>query len=277
MDTTITLTAHRGYRQKFPENTMISFREALKLDVDSIEMDAHMTSDGEIVVMHDGEMSRTTDKSGKICNLTLAQVREADAGIKFGEQFKGEKVPTFEEFAALMATRPDVKLLLELKDYPEELGDFAYISCEKTLEICRKYGIWGKDRLTVITFSTGICKWIKTRHREDNITIHGFYPRFHMRGYEKDDPYLYIDEVCLFADRLDLNGKRYRSDDPVVEKGVFDFFRAVGIRPCVYFSWNVNEDDYRRALENGACGFTCDDAYTCGKILDKLGARKLRR
>ena len=102
MDTTITLTAHRGYRAKFPENTMTGFREALKLDIDSIEMDVHMTRDRQIVVMHDAALDRTTDKTGLIRNMTLAEVREADAGIKFGEQFKGEKVPTLDEFLALI-------------------------------------------------------------------------------------------------------------------------------------------------------------------------------
>ena len=61
--------------------------------------------------------------------------------------------PTFEEFLELMATRPDLKVLVELKDYPEELGDFAYASAELTLSLCRKYGIFGKDRLTIVTFS----------------------------------------------------------------------------------------------------------------------------
>ena len=46
----ITLSAHRGYRQMFPENTMTAFKEALKLDIDSIEMDVHMTKDYQIVV-----------------------------------------------------------------------------------------------------------------------------------------------------------------------------------------------------------------------------------
>ena len=71
MEEKITLTAHRGYRQKFPENTMRSFREALKLDIDSIEMDVRMTADGEIVVIHDQTLDRTTDKKGHICDLTL--------------------------------------------------------------------------------------------------------------------------------------------------------------------------------------------------------------
>ena len=211
MDTTITLTAHRGYRAKFPENTMLGFREALKLDIDSIEMDVHMTRDRQIVVMHDAALDRTTDKTGLIRNMTLAEVREADAGIKFGEQFKGEKVPTLDEFLALMATRPDIKVLLELKDYPEELGDFAYVSCEKTFDLLKKYGVWGRERLTVITFSTGLCAWMKTRYPFDEIALHGFWPKYHMRGWEKDDPYKYLDEVCLFNDIRTLDGRNIPS------------------------------------------------------------------
>lgn len=276
METKITLTAHRGYRQKFPENTMIAFKEALKLDVDSVEMDVHMTKDYEIVVMHDAAMDRTTDTTGKICDKTLAEVRAADAGVKFGEQFRGEKVPTLVEFLELMATRPDIKVLLELKDYPEECGDFAYASCEKTLDLCKKFGVWGKDRLTVITFSTAICAWIRAKHAEDKITIHGFWPKYVMRGWEKDDPYKYIDEVCLFNDLRTLDGRRIPTDTPVADKARFDEFIAMGIKPCVYFRFDNDENHYMQALKNGAIGFTCDDAYTCGKILDKAGARKLK-
>ena len=278
MDNRVTLTAHRGYREKYPENTMVSFREALKLDIDSIEMDVHMTKDYEIVVCHDMNLSRTTDKSGNICHMTLAEVREADAGIKFGEEFKGEKVPTLTEFLALMATRPDLRILLELKDYPEEIGDFAYASAEKTLSLCREYGIFGKDRLTIITFSSGICAWLRARYTREDFAIHGFYPKRVMRGYEKDDPYKYYDEVCLFAKEEKtpegMMGEKPLS--PVVDKARFTEFALMGIKPCVYFRFNTNEEDYRAAFENGALGFTCDDPKTCGEMLDRIGARKLK-
>ncbi len=275
---TPTLAAHRGYRQKFPENTMIAFREALKLDIDAIETDVRMTNDYEVVIMHDPNLDRTTDSHGHICDRSLAQVKQADAGIKFGEQFKGEKVPTLEELLQLLQDYPKVKLLLELKDYPEEYGDFAYCSCEKSLELCKQYGIWGRDRLTVITFSTALCAWIKKRHIADDIAIHGFYPKTYMKGHQTENPYPYYDEVCLFAEHKTVDGRpNWDSVDPVVEKEVFDMFGRMGIKPCVYYSWNTDEDAYRRAYENGAVGFTCDDPYECGKILDKLGIRKLKK
>ena len=163
MEQKVTLAAHRGWRGKYPENTMVGFRAAMELDIDAIEMDVHMTKDYRMVVCHDATIDRTTDRSGQICRMTLAEVQAADAGIKHGEQFKGEKIPTLEEFLELMATRPDLRLLLELKDYPEEIGDFAYASASLALSLCRQYGIFGKDRLTVITFSAGLCAWLRTR------------------------------------------------------------------------------------------------------------------
>ena len=278
MEKKVTLTAHRGWRAKYPENTMLGFREALKLDIDAIEMDAHMTKDYRIVVCHDGRLERTTNKKGMICELTLDEVREADAGIKFGEEFKGEKIPTFEEFLELMSTRPDIRLLLELKDYPEELGDFAYASASLTLSLCKRYGVFGKDRLTVITFSTGICAWLRQRYGKDDFYIHGFYPKALMKGHAADDPYKYYDEVCLFnhGDRTPEGFPLHR-DSIVADKARYTEFSLMGIRPRVYYGMNTDEEVYRKSFENGALGFTSDHPDICGKILDKIGARKLRK
>lgn len=278
MDNKVTLTAHRGWRAKYPENTMLGFREALKLDIDSIEMDAHMTKDYQIVVCHDPTLDRTTDMTGTIYRMTLEEVRKADAGIKFGEEFKGEKIPTFEEFLQLMATRPDIGLLLELKDYPEVLGDFAYASAELSLSLCRKYGVWGKDRLTVVTFSTGLCAWMRTRYTREEFKIHGFYPKSRMHGYASDDPYKYYDEVCIFnSGDKDPQGMPIQHDSLVADKARYIEFELMGIKPCVHYGMNTDEEVYRKSFENGALGFTCDHPDICGEILDKIGARKLKR
>lgn len=278
METKVTLTAHRGWRAKYPENTMLGFREALKLDIDGIEMDVHMTADYRIVVCHDAWLDRTTDMKGNINAMTLEEVRKADAGIKFGEQFKGERIPTMEEFLELMATRPDVRLLLELKDYPEEIGDFAYASASLTLDLCKKYGVFGRDRLTVITFSTAICAWLRTRYEKEDFYIHGFYPKSKMRGYQQDDPYKYYDEVCIFnsGDKTP-QGFPVTYPSPVADKARYTEFALMGIRPCVHYGMNTDEEIYRKSFENGALGFTCDHPDICGEILDRIGARKLKR
>ena len=278
MEKKVTLTAHRGWRAKYPENTMLGFRKALELDIDGIEMDVHMTKDYRIVVCHDPNLARTTDMSGNIYEMTLEEIKKADAGIKFGEEFKGERIPTLEEFLELMATRPDIKVLLELKDYPEVIGDFAYASAELTLSLCRKYGIFGKDRLTVISFSTGLCAWLRTRYTKEDFSIHGFYPKAKMKGSEKDEPYKYYDEVCIFNSVYkDATGMTLKHDSPVADKARYIEFALMGIKPCVHYGMNIDEEVYRKSFENGAVGFTCDHPDICGEILDKIGARKLKR
>jgi glycerophosphoryl diester phosphodiesterase len=257
---------------------MLGFRKALELDIDGIEMDVHMTKDYRIVVCHDPNLARTTDMSGNIYEMTLEEIKKADAGIKFGEEFKGERIPTLEEFLELMATRPDIKVLLELKDYPEVIGDFAYASAELTLSLCRKYGIFGKDRLTVISFSTGLCAWLRTRYTKEDFSIHGFYPKAKMKGSEKDEPYKYYDEVCIFnSGDKDATGMPVKHDSPVADKARYIEFALMGIKPCVHYGMNIDEEVYRKSFENGAVGFTCDHPDICGEILDKIGARKLKR
>lgn len=88
-----------------PENTLRSFVRAEEAGMDAIELDLHLSKDGALVVMHDAEVDRTTDGSGPIAELTLAELRELDAG-------DGERVPLFEE--VLDAVRSPVQA--EIKD-----------------------------------------------------------------------------------------------------------------------------------------------------------------
>ncbi|GHH79473.1 glycerophosphoryl diester phosphodiesterase [Streptomyces sulfonofaciens] len=82
--------AHRGARAEEPENTLRSYRRALALGADGIELDVRVSADGHLVVIHDKNVDRTTDGSGPIAELTLAEIKELDAG-------QGERIPTFDE------------------------------------------------------------------------------------------------------------------------------------------------------------------------------------
>lgn len=81
---------HRGAMGHEPENTMRSFRRALQLGADLIELDVHLSSDGALVVMHDETLDRTTNGRGLIVQKTLAELQQLDAG-------KGERIPTLEQ------------------------------------------------------------------------------------------------------------------------------------------------------------------------------------
>ena len=105
MDTQV--IAHRGGPVYAPENTLAAFRSAIAQSVDWLELDVQMTKDGELVVIHDETVDRTTDGTGAVRDLTLEQIRQLDAG-------QGEQIPTFKEVVEL-AKASGVKLLPETK------------------------------------------------------------------------------------------------------------------------------------------------------------------
>ena len=106
--------AHRGASGDYPENTLIAFEKALEIGVDEIELDIHSTVDSHLVIMHDATVDRTTDGTGAIGELTLAEIKALDAGRVFGEQFRDERVPTWEEALDLVQGR--VGLNVHLKE-----------------------------------------------------------------------------------------------------------------------------------------------------------------
>ncbi|WP_051951560.1 glycerophosphodiester phosphodiesterase [Actinacidiphila yeochonensis] len=98
---------HRGVMGVEPENTIRSFLRAQHELLDGIELDLHLSKDGELVVMHDETVDRTTNGSGAVSDLTVAELRTLDAG-------QGERVPLFGE--VLEAMRPDLPIQAEIKD-----------------------------------------------------------------------------------------------------------------------------------------------------------------
>lgn len=92
------ITGHRGALGIEPENTLRSFRRAVADGCDELELDLRVTADGELVVLHDATVDRTTNGTGEVGSLTLAQVRALDAGL-------GERVPTWRETVAAVGVR----------------------------------------------------------------------------------------------------------------------------------------------------------------------------
>lgn len=108
------VAAHRGTPSLAPENTMAGYHLSYELGADLIETDVQKTKDGEIIIMHDYTVDRTTDGTGNVKDLTLEDIQKLDAGSYFGEEFAGEKVPTFREFLQAFKGK-EVMLLVELK------------------------------------------------------------------------------------------------------------------------------------------------------------------
>ena len=95
------ICAHRGLEGIAPENTIAAFAPALERGM-AIELDVQMTSDRQLVIIHDPTVDRTTDGSGPVSELSLADVKTLDAGSWFGPQFADQRVPTLDEVLELV-------------------------------------------------------------------------------------------------------------------------------------------------------------------------------
>lgn len=108
------VAAHRGDRSLAPENTLAAVRHALEANMVFVEVDIRLSADGVPVLIHDESVDRTTDGTGRVEELTLAQLKGLDAGGWYSRDHAGERIPTLAEFLdALAASR--TKAILELK------------------------------------------------------------------------------------------------------------------------------------------------------------------
>ena len=119
--------AHRGGSGLAPENTLAAFRRSMASGADVLEMDVRTTADGHLVVLHDATVDRTTDGSGAVNEMTLAQLKTLDAGYRWtadqGRSFpfrgRGITVPSLSEVLAAFADTP---LITEIKEKQPEIS-----------------------------------------------------------------------------------------------------------------------------------------------------------
>ena len=137
---------HRGNPAEHPENTLASFRSAIELGVDMIECDVHMSADGELVVIHDHTLDRTTNASGLVAQRPLAALRELDAGA-------GERLPVLTEVCELARAR--VGLCVEIKQIPVPYPGLE----EKLVATLRELDM--VDQTAVISFHHAAVKRLK--------------------------------------------------------------------------------------------------------------------
>ncbi len=130
--------AHRGASAVEPENTLLAFSRAIEMGADMIELDLHATRDGHIVVIHDDNLRNTTNLRGKVSEMTLDEVRKADAG-------KGERIPTLQE--TLELTCGKIQLYLEIKDRK---------AAAETVQMVRDYGV--KNEVMLASFDLPLMK-----------------------------------------------------------------------------------------------------------------------
>lgn len=149
------IVAHRGFSGEYPENTIAAFKAAVEEKADFIELDVHLSKDGEIVVLHDDTIDRTTNGSGFVNDYTVAQLKEFDAGSWLDSKFAGEKIPTLvEAFNVVRDTH--TRLCVEIK---EKQGQYYPGLEERLVEIMHQNNLIGQ--CVVTSYSKDVVKNLK--------------------------------------------------------------------------------------------------------------------
>lgn len=199
---------HRGARAYAPMNTLPGFECAAEQGADGIELDIHLSKDGEIVVIHDFTVDATTNGTGNVADLTLAQLKELDAGSWFGTEFAGAQIPTLDEVFEWVAQR-------------------FLVNVEIKSQAARTDGIEQK-----------LAEKIKRHAMQAHVIVSSFNPlalrRFGVCGRELGVPigFLHAPEMPFYVPWL-LTGLTYQARHP--------HFSQVNRR---YMDW-ANRHDYR--------------------------------
>lgn len=124
--------AHRGFKTILPENSLPAFGAAVAMGAEEIEFDLWFTKDGEVVSIHDSTLDRVSNGTGKIWEYTLSELKEFDFGAKCGAEFKGMKIPTFEDILKKFACHCIMNIHLKTEgEKPEYL--------DKVVKLIKKY------------------------------------------------------------------------------------------------------------------------------------------
>ncbi|MBQ6360232.1 MAG: glycerophosphodiester phosphodiesterase [Lachnospiraceae bacterium] len=138
--------AHRGFSGRYPENTMLAYEKAVEAGCDGIELDVHLSADGEPVLIHDERVDRTSDGVGFVGRMTLKELRALDVSAAFRGQYGVNRVPTLREYLAF-AKDAGIMTNIELKT-----GVYTYPGIEaKTLELIDEFGL--RDKILFSSFN----------------------------------------------------------------------------------------------------------------------------
>jgi glycerophosphoryl diester phosphodiesterase len=240
--------AHQGGENLWPSNTKYAFEQAAALGADVLDMDMHMTKDGVLVLMHDRTVDLTTNGSGAIQDLTLAEIKQLDAGYRFttdnGQTFpyrgKGLTVPTLEE---LFQAFPEKRFGIEIKS-----GDPA-VMARAFCSLIRKYGM--EKSVLVSSFSQELmspfrreCPEVATSATQEEVTT--FYIFFRLGLIDTLTPNYASLQVPEESSGIYLLTQR--------------FVNAAHRRGLTVIPWTINEEtDLRRILALGVDGINTDN------------------
>ena len=244
------LAAHRGGSLLWPENSLLAFRNAVALGADFIEFDVHFSKDGEVVVIHDPTLERTTTGSGPVKDYTVAELKGVRLKDRAGAVTE-EIVPTLDQVAAV-AAQGKRRMLLEIKVDPSR-ARYPGIE-EKVLAILDRHGMAGSTVVMAFEAPT----WRRVRELRPNIATCALYSAF-MLGQTS---------LAVELEALRSAGVRFIGvEHTAVDAAVVTQARAAGIG---LGAWTVNEAAaMKRLIEAGVAILITDQPDVAKTVLGR--------
>lgn len=238
-----TIFAHRGASASAPENTLAAFELAVQQEADAVELDAKLSRDGHVVVIHDQSVDRTTGAHGRVGDLTLAELRRLDAGSHFDIAFRGEPIPTLEE--VLEAVGQQVYVNIELTNYASVTDALP----EKAAEVVRKQRL---ERRVIFSSFNPLALW-RVRRVLPRAPI-GLLAMPGSSGALARSPFGYLL-------RYDALHPEFTDVSPALVERLHR-------RGCRIHTYTVNRpEDLQRVIAAGVDGFFTDDPVLARQVL----------
>lgn len=252
--------AHRGGANLAPENTLEAFRHAARLGADVLELDIRATKDGELVVMHDGSLDRTTDGAGKVGDVTLAELKKLDAGFRFSPDnlqtfpFRGKGV-TIPTLAEVFDAFPDKRFNIEPKQSaPSIIKPLCRILRERQLT---ERVIVGSFSQTALDEFRQECAEVATSASPSEVSK--FLAMYKTGLSENYRPAMQALQIPAYLGSLEIVTK--------------EFVEAAHRKNLKVHVWTINEPaEMRRLIEMGVDGIMTDHP---DRLLALLGRKAL--
>lgn len=241
---------HRGCCGYLPENTLLSFREAFRQNVDFLEFDVQMTRDGHLVVIHDSMVNRTTDGIGAVNFMTLEELKQLDAGVKFG--YPGQKIPTLEETLDCIAKEAPKHMYIDL-----EIKDQRPYVVDKTIEMLEAYGLL--EKTVIDSFDAQTLLYI---HKEYPHVKYHCQPPVRMERFEER----VLEHACALAVPL-------RFSDAEIQE-LIDLAEKYGLEAWAYHTDTTEQVE--RAMQFPFTNLTANDPNAVIAYLDAHNRRAER-
>ena len=234
------IIAHRGYRKKYPENTLAAFQAAAEAGAPMIELDVMLSRDRKVVVIHDATLERTTNRHGAVNDYTMEELKKLDAGSWFDARFADQRLPELSEVLDLANGRTRVNLEIKAQAYehrhPQDAIEKQVVALIKQKNM--------QDSILISSFEIDILVQIASMENPPAIALISKTPASRR-----------IVEICSH-----LKVFSWHPDHMIVTARQVDMMHAAGLK---VFPYNVDTfEDYQKMINMQVDGVITDDPVT---------------